>query len=379
MTAFTWLAVVALAAWLWLALLRGWYWRPAYGVPDGPPPLRWPSVAVVVPARDEAAVLPASLPTLLAQRYAGPVRVILVDDGSTDGTAAVAARLTERTSHPFTVIDAGSRPAGWTGKVWAMQAGVAEAGAVELLLFTDADITHDPDSLSALVRAMPGRDLVSEMARLRTSNGWERLLVPAFVYFFALLYPFRWSNRPGARTAAAAGGCVLLRRDVLQRAGGLAKIRGAIIDDVALARLVKRAGGRTYLGLADRVASVRAYPRLGSLWSMVSRSAYSQLRYSPLLLAGTVLGLVLVFLVPPVATIVGAASGQIALTAIGGASWLLMTALYLPMLRYYRQPPWHALAMPMVGALYLGMTVASARSHYRGGAAWKGRSYPVAS
>lgn len=384
MTALAAVAGLALAAWIWLALLRGGYWRTDVRLPAGAAPATWPSVAVVIPARDEAAVLPTSLPTVLAQSYPGPLRVILVDDGSTDGTGELARTLAgaggkhaaSDPGPPLSVIQPGRPPAGWTGKLWALAAGVAEAGSVELLLFTDADIAHRPDSLASLVRAAEGRDLVSQMARLRTGTMWERLIVPAFVYFFALLYPFRWSNRPGHRIAAAAGGCMLVRRAALERAGGLAEIRGAVIDDVALARLVKRSGSQTFIGLAERVDSVRAYAGLGPLWAMVSRSAYAQLGYSMLLLAGTVFGLASLFLAPPLVTVLGAADRNGALAALGGAGWLLLAALYAPTLRYYRQRPWYALGLPFVAVLYLAMTVDSARAHYRGcGAAWKGRTY----
>jgi hopene-associated glycosyltransferase HpnB len=370
------LAGLSLAVWVWLALLRGMFWRTDQRLPGAPDPKRWPPVAVVVPARNEAAVLPATLPTLVGQDYPGEVRVILVDDDSTDGTGELAARI----SDTVTVVRPGPPPPGWTGKLWALRAGVEAAGEVEYLLFTDADIAHRPDSLAALVRAATGHrlDLVSQMARLRVRTGWERLIVPAFVYFFALLYPFRWSNRPGARTAAAAGGCSLVRRAALERAGGVSAIRGAVIDDVALARALKRSGSRTYLGLADRVDSVRPYPTLASLWQMVARSAYAQLRHSVILLAGTVLGLALVFGVPPATTVLGAVRGDLVVLAVGAAAWLLMAALYLPMLRYYRQPAVTALLLPFTAGLYLLMTVDSAVQHYRGrGAAWKGRTYPA--
>ncbi len=378
-------AALALAAWTWLALLRGGYWRTDIRLPNGRVPARWPAVAVVVPARNEASVLPLSLPTILAQRYRGPLQVILVDDGSTDGTGGLARKLAvdrgeERSGSAavtaFTLVEPGPPPAGWTGKLWALAAGVDAAGPADLLLFTDADIAHRPDSLERLVRAAGERDLVSQMARLRAETLWERLIVPAFVYFFELLYPPRWNNRPGSRTAAAAGGCVLIRRSTLDRAGGLPVIRGAIIDDIALARLVKRGGGRIFLGLGDTVESVRPYPRLASLWAMISRSAYAQLRHSLLLLAGTVLGLAIVFLVPPLAAALGAIAGNAAVAALGAAGWLLLAGLYVPMLRYYGQPLWLAVALPFITALYLAMTVDSAWAYYRGrGAEWKGRTY----
>jgi len=375
-----WPAAVSLAAWLWLLLCRGFYWRTDVRLPrPARPPERWPSVAVVVPARDEADVLPLSLPSVLAQDYPGRAEVFLVDDGSSDGTGAVAEKLAEdlaqRRPHvlPLTVYSPGEPAAGWTGKLWALRHGIAlarERGEPEYLLLTDADIAHSPDSLRQLVEAALGArlDLVSQMARLRVTSGWERLIVPAFVYFFAQLYPFRWVNSPSARTAAAAGGCCLLRTDAAVRARLPDSIKGAVIDDVALGRAVKSRGGRIRLGLADGVRSVRPYERLPELWHMVTRSAYAQLRCSPLLLLGTVAGLALVYLVPP--------AGALAGSAAGGAAWLLMAATYVPVLRYYRQPVWLAPALPVTAALYLAMTVHSAVRHLRGrGAVWKGRAY----
>ncbi|MFF0415807.1 glycosyltransferase [Kitasatospora sp. NPDC004745] len=382
MTVLLWIAASSLLVWLWLACCHGLFWRTDVRLPPRRPPVRWPEAVVVVPARDEAQVLPVSLPTLLAQKYPGRARVILVDDHSSDGTGALAAELRTLDGLDLTVTTPPPLPPDWTGKLWALRHGVELAGPdVEYLLLTDADIAHGPESLAELVAAAEsnGLDLVSQMARLRVETGWERLIVPAFVYFFAQLYPFRRSNRPGGRTAAAAGGCSLVRREALERAGGVAAIRGAVIDDVSLARAVKSSGGRTWLGLADEVDSVRPYPRLEQLWRMVSRSAYAQLRHSPLLLAGTVLGLGLVYLVPPLATVAGLAAGVPAVAVAGGAAWALMAGTYLPMVRYYRQPAAAVLLLPFTAALYLLMTVDSAVQHWRGrGAAWKGRTYSQA-
>ncbi|MFF7607627.1 glycosyltransferase [Streptomyces parvulus] len=373
-------SALSLAAWLWLLLARGFFWRTDVTLPARREPAAWPSVCVVVPARDEAAVLPASLPSLLGQDYPGRAEVFLVDDGSTDGTGELAGELARRHGGlTLTVTSPGEPPAGWTGKLWAVRHGIALARArePEYLLLTDADIAHAPDSLRELVAAAGdgGFEVVSQMARLRVVSGWERLVVPAFVYFFAQLYPFRWIARRG-RTAAAAGGCVLLRAETAERARIPEAIRHAVIDDVALARAVKGAGGRVWLGLAERVDSVRPYPRLGDLWRMVSRSAYAQLRHNPLVLAGTVAGLALVYLVPPLAVVVAAARGETAAVLVGGAAWLVMAGTYAPMLRYYRQPLWLAPLLPFTAFLYLLMTVDSAVQHYRGrGAAWKGRTY----
>ncbi|MFJ3222151.1 glycosyltransferase [Streptomyces sp. NPDC086783] len=381
MSAVVWIAVGSLAAWLWLLLCQGFFWRTDVRLPPRREQDEWPSVCVVVPARDEAAVLPDSLPSLLAQDYPGRAEIFLVDDGSADGTGELARELSRRHGGlPLTVDSPGEPPAGWTGKLWAVRHGIglARARTPAYLLLTDADIAHAPDSLRQLVAAARsgGFDLVSLMARLRVDSVWERLVVPAFVYFFAQLYPFRRIGVRGSRTAAAAGGCVLLRADAAERARIPDAIRHAVIDDVALARAVKGSGGHIWLGLADRVDSVRPYPRLHDLWRMVSRSAYAQLRHSPPLLLGTVLGLALVYLAPPVTFAAGLAAGSAGATAGGGLAWLVMTATYLPMLRYYRQPAWLAPLLPATAFLYLLMTVDSAVQHYRGrGAAWKGRTY----
>ncbi|MGW3138981.1 glycosyltransferase [Streptomyces sp. NPDC001139] len=380
-SALVWIAAVSLAAWLWLLLCQGFFWRTDVRLPRRADPGDWPPVCVVVPARDEAAVLPAALPSLLAQDYPGRAEIFLIDDGSSDGTGDLARELAA--SHgglPLTVGSPGEPPAGWTGKLWAVRHGIglARARGPEYLLLTDADIAHEPDSLRELVAAARagGFDMVSQMARLRVESAWERLVVPAFVYFFAQLYPFRRIGRRRARTAAAAGGCVLLRADTAERARIPDAIRHAVIDDVALARTVKGTGGHIWLGLAEKVDSVRPYPRLHDLWRMVSRSAYAQLRHNPLLLLGTVAGLLLVYVVPPVALVVGAAAGAWPAAVLGGLAWLVMTGTYVPMLRYYRQPLWLAPLLPFTACLYLLMTVDSAVQHYRGrGAAWKGRTY----
>nr|WP_246561503.1 glycosyltransferase [Streptomyces roseirectus] len=382
MSAVVWIAALSLVSWLWLLLCQGFFWRTDVRLPPAPrDPVDWPDVCVVVPARDEAAVLPESLPSLLAQEYPGRAEVFLVDDGSTDGTGDLARALAGRLGGlPLTVASPGEPPAGWTGKLWAVRHGIALAGArePEFLLLTDADIAHAPDSLRRLVASARagGYDLVSQMARLRVESLWERLVVPAFVYFFAQLYPFRRIGRRGARTAAAAGGCVLLRTEAARGARIPDAIRQAVIDDVALARAVKGAGGHIWLGLAEHVDSVRPYPRLHDLWRMVARSAYAQLRHSPLLLAGTVMGLALVYLVPPLALVAGIALGSVPVGVLGAGAWAVMTATYAPMLRYYRLPLWTAPLLPFTAFLYLLMTVDSAVRHYRGrGAAWKGRTY----
>jgi hopene-associated glycosyltransferase HpnB len=276
----------------------------------------------------------------------------------------------------------------WAGKVWAMAQGLRAAGPpapAGYVLFTDADIAWQaPGTLRRLVAAAEGddRDLVSQMALLRAATGWERVVVPAFVYFFAQLYPFRRVNVPGSRTAAAAGGCMLIRRETLDKAGGVAQIRGALIDDVAMGRLIKGQRGRTWLGLSRQVVSVRPYPGLASLWQMVARSAYTQLRYSPALLAGTLLGLLFLYALPPAGAITGLAvllaggGGPAALTfGAGLAGWALMSLSFVPMLRLYRLSPLRAPGLPLIALLYAAMTADSARRHYAGrGAQWRGRT-----
>ena len=380
------LAAVAALAWLYLVIAHGRFWLTGERLPRvRHAPARWPVVRVVVPARDEAAMLPVALPTLLAQDYPGDFEVILVDDGSSDGTAEVARQLGDAAPRTLRVVTGSPLPDGWAGKVWAMAQGVAAAGEAEYLLFADADIAMRPGTLTALVTAAEGddRDLVSQMALLRAHSFWEQAIVPAFVYFFAQLYPFHRVNRPGGRTAAAAGGCMLVRRRALEASGGLAGIRHARIDDVALGRQLKRhrPAGRCWLGLTTEVTSVRPYPGLANLWHMVARSAYTQLRYSPLLLAGTILGLTWLYLLPPAATLAGAiglalGAGTAAAwcMAAGLTGWAIMSVSFVPMLSLYRLNPLRAPTLPLIAALYAAMTADSARRHRAGqGGEWKGR------
>ena len=404
-------ALLAVIAWVYLLAGHGGFWRTDQRLPAVDPrwrPERWPSVVAVVPARDEAAILPLTLPSLLAQDYPGEFAVLLVDDGSTDGTAEVAAALGGGAlgggslgagslgggagaagGAGVRVVLAGSPPAGWAGKVHAMATGLRAAGECDYVLFTDADIGYAPGTLTALVRAAEAGDraLVSQMALLRADTGWERLIVPAFVYFFAQLYPFRWVNRPGSRTAAAAGGCMLVHRATLAAAGGLAPISGARIDDVALGRLLKRppSRARCWLGFTTEVRSRRPYPRLAGLWDMIARSAYVQLRYSPVLLGLTLLGLLWLYAVPPVAALAGlaglaAGAGPAGAwcAAAGLAGWLLMSVSFRPVLRLYRLGGWRAPVLPGIALLYAAMTADSARRHYAGrGGEWKGRTVPA--
>jgi hopene-associated glycosyltransferase HpnB len=379
---------LAAITWVYLLAGHGGFWRTDQRLPPaGRDPGSWPGVVAVVPARNEAAVLPGTLPTLLAQGYPGAFAVMLVDDDSSDATPEVAAALDQ--TGRLRVVSGRPTPPGWAGKVWAMHQGVRAAGDAGYLLFTDADIGYAPGVVTALVRAAEADDrgLVSQMALLRADTFWERLIVPAFVYFFAQLYPFRRVNRPGGRTAAAAGGCMLVRRSALEAAGGLERIRGARIDDVALGRLLKHppAPVRCWLGLTTSVTSRRPYPRLSGLWDMIARSAYTQLRYSPAALAATLAGLLWLYVLPPAAALGGlgwlaAGGGTTAgwLAAAGVAGWAIMSASYVPMLRLYRLSPWRAPGLPLVAVLYAGMTADSARRHHLGrGGQWKGRTIPA--
>jgi hopene-associated glycosyltransferase HpnB len=389
---------VAAIAWAYLLAGHGGYWRTSQRLPPaGADPAAWPSVTAVVPARNEAAVLPDTLPTLLGQLYPGEFSVVLVDDDSSDGTASVARSLSQPAEPQRLRLVVGQpTPPGWAGKVWAMEQGLRAAGDAGYVLFTDADISYAPGTVAALVRAAEGDDrgMVSQMALLRAGAFWERLLVPAFVYFFAQLYPFRRVNRPGARTAAAAGGCMLVRRSTLAAAGGLERIRGARIDDVALARLLKGppASARCWLGLTTSVISRRPYPGLSGLWEMIARSAYTQLRYSPVALAGTLAGLLWLYALPPAAALGGLAwlalkgVGEVAgggrtadwLAAAGLAGWAIMTLSYVPTLRLYRLSPWRALGLPLIAVMYAAMTADSARRYHLGrGGQWKGRTIPA--
>ena len=388
---------VSAAAWIYLVAAHGGFWRTGQRLPLRRPTTttaghdQWPAVVAVVPARNEADSLPATLPALLAQDYPGEFRVFVVDDGSDDGTAGVAAELGEKAARdggaPLTVVPGRPRPDGWAGKVWAMAQGLAGATAARpaYVLFTDADIVWAPTALRDLVRAAEDDDraLVSQMALLRAETAWERVIVPAFVYFFAQLYPFRKVNNPNSRTSAGAGGCMLIAAEALERAGGLEAMRGALIDDVALGTLLKKNGNRIWLGLATDIRSDRPYPSLASLWHMIARSAYVQLRYNPALLAGTLIGLLLLYAAPPAGLIaaliavgVGSTGAAVAVTGIVGLlGWALMTASYLPMLRFYRLSPLRAPALPLIALLYAAMTADSARRHYSGRAvSWRGRA-----
>ena len=370
----TLLAALSLAVWVYLLLGRGFFWRARERDDRDEPtePNQWPDVVAIVPARDEADVIARSLNSLLSQDYPGVFRIILVDDNSADGTGAVARGLDG--DGRLEVLTGAPLPAGWTGKLWAQSQGVAYGATAspDYLLLTDADIAHAPDTLRRLVARAEAGGLVltSLMAKLTVQTWPERLLIPAFIFFFDMLYPFGWVNDPRRKTAAAAGGCMLARREALAAAGGLAAIRGRIIDDCSLGALMKRQGP-IWLGLTLRARSLRPYARFGEIARMVSRSAYAQLNFSPWLLAGTVAGMGLVYLAAPMLVLFGDGWAR----WMGAAAWLAMAIAFQPILRLYRCSPLWGLALPLIGALYTGFTVWSAVETWRGrGGLWKGRT-----
>jgi hopene-associated glycosyltransferase HpnB len=381
-----WLAAVV---WAGLLVARGRFWDArADRLAPPTPGSDAPSVHAIVPARNEGDVIARTLHSLLVQRYDGPFSITVVDDRSDDDTAAAArdaiarhdargsARL--QTSRP--------RPEGWTGKLWAMAEGIAAARAAgaapDYWWFTDADVEHADDTLARLVATArtQQRDLVSLMVELHCTSAWERLLIPAFVFFFRMLYPFAWVNDDRRSTAAAAGGCVLLDAARLRHIGGLARIKGELIDDCSLAAAVKRDGGTLWLGLSARSRSVRPYRGLAPIWSMVARTAYTQLKYSPALLAGTVAGMLLLYVVPPAAVLDGIARRRSVLAIPGLIACAAMTLAYVPTMTLYGRPRRQALTLPLAGLLYTAMTVDSALRHARGaGGTWKGRHFSAPS
>jgi hopene-associated glycosyltransferase HpnB len=369
------LTFLALLIWLVIATARGRFWlcRERDDLEDLRELGHWPSVIAIVPARNEADGIARSIRSLIAQDYPGAFRIIVIDDQSEDATAAVVQGLK---SERVQLISGAAHPPGWTGKLYAVSLGVAAAGATDYLWLTDADIAHAPDTLRSLVARAErsGLVLTSLMARLNCESFAEKLLVPAFVFYFALLFPFAWVNKPRAKTVAAAGGCMLVRRAALEQAGGIAAIRGAIIDDCTLGRALKRQGP-IWLGLTNRSVSIRPYPRLSDIGAMVSRSAYAQLGFSPLALLGTILGMVLLYVVPVAGFFAGGLSA-----VFGALTWALMTVLFQPILYFYRRTPFWGLALPLIGVLYAAFTLESAVQHWQGrGGMWKGRAQAIES
>jgi len=365
----TLLTVLSLLIWCWLLTMHGQFWRAGPILPVAVPRVA-PSVAIVVPARDEAPFIGRTVRSLLAQNYPGDFSVTLVDDRSEDGTGAIASEIGDPR---LNVLTGATRPAGWAGKLWALHLGIEAAGAPEFFLLTDADIEHDPPHLASLVAAAERYDLdmVSEMVTLSCDSWAEKALIPAFVFYFQLIYPFSWVNNPMCGTAAAAGGTVLIRRRALLRIGGIEAVRGALIDDVALARAVKT-GGRIFLGHSTLARSVRPYPNVSDIWRMIARSAYAQLHFSPVLVAGATLAMALVWLIPPLAVL----SGHGWTCFLGFLTWALFGAAYLPTLaRFHRSFAW-AVCLPAIALFYMAATIGSAVNYHLGrGVVWKGRAY----
>ncbi len=369
------IGAATVAIWVYLLFLRGGFWW----LPYRPQPIAanaaGRSVVAVIPARDEAAVVGHAVASLLAQDYDGNFRIVVVDDQSSDGTAEAActAAVTAGVPDRLTICPGKPVPPGWTGKLWAVSQGIEAARSLrpDHLLLTDADIVHNPGNLRELVSRCEteGYDLASLMVRLHCRSLWERLLIPAFVFFFFKLYPPRWVADPAHRTAGAAGGCMLIRAATLERIGGIASIRGEIIDDCALARRVKSIG-RVWLGPARHTTSIREYRSWRPIWGMVVRSAFAQLDYSSLMLALTLLMLILTYLAPPLLVL----SSEPVAMLCGGFAWLGMSVAFLPTLREYDTPRLIALLLPLIAIFYVAATFASAVLFWRGrGGYWKGR------
>jgi len=371
-----WYALPGLVIWTSILLLpwRPWSTRESLeSIGDTDTDLN--RVSVLIPARNEASVITRTLDSVARQ---GTVRkIVLVDDESTDGTAAAALALP---AGNLDVIKGSPLPAGWSGKLWALEQGRRRINS-EYTLLLDADIELASGTIATLVKKADAEklQLVSLMASLRMESFWEKLLMPAFIYFFKLLYPFSLSNSENRPVAAAAGGCMLLRTDALQAIGGFGALRGALIDDCTLARLIKQNGGRTWTGLTHSVTSHRRYRDLQPIWAMVTRTAFTQLKYSPLLLLLCTLLMFAAFILPVAALLYGhglAGNGSAAVAATAWSSLIIMCGTYLPVLRYYGLHPLRAALLPVAGTLYLGMTWASAARHWRGTRAeWKGRTY----
>ena len=368
------LALLSLIGWLYVTVSRQlWRGAPFLDETEIEGPQSWPEVLAVVPARNEADVIARAVRSLVGQNYQGRLSIVVVDDESTDGTADAA-----RHAGTVDVIRGSAPPEGWTGKLWALDTGVRHGleahPDARFVWFTDADIEHSSDELRNLAALSEARrlDLASIMVKLACETFWDRLLIPAFVFFFQKLYPFHKVNDPKSRTAAAAGGSMLVRRMALDRIGGLAAIKGELIDDCALAREVKR-GGPIWLGLTESTRSLRTYGGLRAIGDLVARTAYHQLRYSPLALAGTVIAMLLLYAAPPLAIVLGSTGAFF----LGALAWVMMVWNYRPTLRLYGLSPWWALLLPVAGVLYALFTLDSALRHWQGrGGAWKARYYP---
>ncbi|MGI8962048.1 MAG: glycosyltransferase [Bryobacteraceae bacterium] len=371
------LAAIPFLIWIYLLAFRGGFWRISKRLaPVEPRQMQGEHVAVVIPARNEADVIGPALTSLFEQDFPTPLHIFLVDDGSTDQTAEVATLIADRAGKRswLTVITGQPLVAGWTGKLWALSQGVEQAETLvpDYLLLTDADVVHGSDTVASLVAmAKTNRyDLTSYMVKLACESYAEKALIPAFVFFFVKLYPPKWIASRGFRTAAAAGGCILIFSDTLKRIGGLAAIRSEVIDDCALAREVKRSGGRIWMGLTSTTESIRSYGTFREIERMISRTAFNQLRHSFLLLIGTIVGLIFTYVLPPLLLLTGKLPAMI----LGFLSWLLMSVAYLPTLRFYKLSPGWSLSLPLVACFYTAATIHSALQYWLGrGGAWKGR------
>ena len=368
------ISLLSLAAWVYLTGFRGGFWLSA-PVLNAALPKGKPKVAVVVPARDEADCIRLTLTSLLAQDYPGELSVILVDDNSTDGTSAIAASLNAHSQ--LAIIPGKPLPEGWTGKLWAVNQGLShdKAKSADYVLLTDADIVHAPGHISALVAKAEcdGLQLVSEMVRLHCATFAERALIPAFVFYFQMLYPFAWVADPAKKLAGAAGGTMLVSRKALDNVEGVSRIRGQLIDDCALAKEIKTAGGGIWLGQADLAVSNRVYSNWRDVWNMIARTAFEQLGYSLLLLLGCILAMGIIYCAPPLLILFAHGLPRVCC----GLSWLMMAIAFQPTLRRYQRSPLWGVALPMIGLFYLSATVASALRYYLGhGGGWKSRTYP---
>lgn len=368
--------MASLATWVYLTFFRAQFWRihespqAQERVPEKPP-----DILALIPARDEASSIADSVTSLLAQDYTGSIRVVVIDDNSSDGTAEIAKKAASEISQSekLTVISAEPLPRGWTGKIWALAEGLRQAGPItsDYILLTDADIVHSPDSVRELAgRAQSeGFDLVSLMVRLRCDSAAERSLIPAFLFFFFMLYPPAWVGDTRCETAAAAGGCILVSSQALRGIGGIAAIRGELIDDCALAKRVKQNGGRVFLGATAHTRSLRAYPSMCDVEQMIARTAFTQLHHSVVLLIGTLLAMMVVFVAPPLLLF-----GHGSIFWLGAAAWALMSLCYLPALRLYKLSPLRSPTLPLVALFYMKATLHSAVLYWQGrGGVWKGR------
>ncbi len=384
------ISIISLIIWIGLLLFWGNFWQCA-------PILKlekieldnYPAVCAVIPARNEAEVIEISIKSLLEQDYRGEFNIILVDDRSSDKTAEIARKTAEQLNKSacLKIITGAELPVGWTGKLWAMKQGIEVAKQEffpDYILLSDADIKHNSHNLLQLVNKAKkdNCNLVSLMVLLRCESVWEKFLIPAFVFFFAKLYPFSQVNDRDRKTAAAAGGCILIETDALNKIGGIEVIRTALIDDCALAAEVKADNlanndRKIWLGFTKDAFSLRSYPSLKSIWDLVARTAFTQLNYSPLLLVGTVIGMILIYIVPPISVLLGTIMLSWKIVAVGLSAYLLMSLAYLPTVRFYQISPLWAFNLSAIAFLYTLMTVDSAWQHWRGkGGAWKGRVYP---